>query len=107
MPKKEQEQRQTGGKARGRDREREESHQVSNCFLLSSLFLCFLHYLCVEGLSHIFGYNHKREIRVLHQGETVRLLREVSDPPLPKHAEGDVINIRRDEHGAPLDVEVR
>lgn len=44
---------------------------------------------------------------MFYQGETVRLLREISDPPLPKYAEGDVINIRRDEHGAPLDIEVR
>jgi hypothetical protein len=44
---------------------------------------------------------------VLYKGETVRLLRDLSEPALPKYSEGDVINIRRDEHGSPLDVELR
>lgn len=44
---------------------------------------------------------------MFYKGETVRLLRELSEPALPKYAEGVVTDIRRDEHGYPLSLELR
>lgn len=43
---------------------------------------------------------------MFYKGETVRLLRELSEPALPKHAEGVVTDVRRDEHGHPVALEL-
>jgi hypothetical protein len=43
---------------------------------------------------------------VLFTGETVRLLRALSEPTLPQFAEGRVIGILRNEHNEPAAVEV-
>jgi hypothetical protein len=44
---------------------------------------------------------------MFYKGETVRLVRELSEPALPKYAEGVVTDVRRDEHGYPLSLELR
>ena len=42
-----------------------------------------------------------------YKGETVRLLADLEKPGLPKHAEGVVIDIRRDGEGYPTGVQVQ
>lgn len=44
---------------------------------------------------------------MLYAGETVRLIHPLSEPALPQHAEGSIAAIRRDEHGAPVALDVR
>jgi hypothetical protein len=43
---------------------------------------------------------------LLYKGETVRLLREISEAALPLHSEGTVSNVVRNEEGYPLGVQV-
>jgi hypothetical protein len=43
---------------------------------------------------------------VYYKGDTVRLITGLYEPGLPKHADGMVTNIRRDEDGSPVGVDV-
>lgn len=45
-------------------------------------------------------------IPVLYEGDNVRLLRDVSEPALPKHTEGRVTGIQRSAEGSPLAAEI-
>ena len=43
---------------------------------------------------------------MLYAGETVRLIRELPDIPVPLHTEGTVVSIVRNEEGSPLGANV-